>query len=74
MCNICKLWEEKKITSREAFALIEGSIHLSPFNPSKNHLLALSSRILDKDVPMNEINPELDAKFWNQTHKTEEIE
>lgn len=62
MCSICDDFKTKKINSKEAFAQIADALR-SASSKKTNHLMELSSTILDTDVPM----PERDAaaeKNW----------
>ncbi len=54
-CIICLEWEKGNMTNREALANI-GEMIEDPNNSEEdmNHLLELSSKIVDKEIPFEE--------------------
>ena len=63
MCLICLEWEKGKMTSKEAMRAMGESTE------STEHLLKLTERILDKDVPAGTApDPELDAEWERKNH------
>lgn len=67
MCAICTKWKKKEITAKDIMEEIGKA--LKNANPKKSdHLMALSSKILDDEVPMTESDAAADAKWWKQTH------
>lgn len=69
MCNICSDWEKHKITTEEAMRNIGEALSCSKDKDAKQHLIDLSSRILDKDVPMTDKDEDLENKWWKETHE-----
>lgn len=69
MCQICSDWEKGKLTSKEAFANIGEMLNTTDDNIEVNHLLDLSNRILDKDLPLVALDEEMDDAYWKETHE-----
>jgi len=63
MCLICSDWEKEKLTVKEAMRNI-GEILSGTTDPEKiEHLIDLSGRILDKDVPLRDSDVGMDANW-----------
>lgn len=65
MCIICIEWEKQRLTSKEAFRAI-GEM-MTP--QTQKHLEELSEKILQKEVPLAEVNDQADQDWWNNTHE-----
>lgn len=66
MCKICVEWELNKMTSKEAFRAI-GEEMLGKLDlKEQRHLEELSDRIMDKEVPFEETDPDLDQKWQDE--------
>jgi len=65
MCMLCNEWEKKKITAKEALNAMREMIQ----DPAQtDHLMELSERILNAEVPSGtESDPDLDAE-WERKH------
>lgn len=71
MCRICVEWELERMTAKEAFRAI-GEEMLGKLDfKEQRHLEELSDRIMDKEVPFEETNPELDQK-WQDENETKD--
>lgn len=66
MCVICKDWERGKLTSKEALKNIGEVIYKD--NKLDKHLMDLSEKILDKEVPLSDNDEEMD-KLWQEENK-----
>ena len=66
MCMLCVEWEKQKMTGKEAFRAI-GEMLIGADKEKTKHLMALSDKVLQKEVPMSETNPELD-KNWTDNY------
>lgn len=66
MCNLCVEWEKGKLTAKEAMGAI-GELIAS--GKDKEHLVELSERILDKEVPISENDDELNKSWYEETHE-----
>jgi len=71
MCSICDDLKNKKIDSKEAFKLIGNALRTADEKTSR-HLMSLSDKILDKEVPMAERDEVADEQWedeyndWNE--------
>ncbi len=74
MCDICKRWKAKKITSKDAMLEIGEKLQAKPSARAVDHLLKLSEKILDHDVPLTESDPEADQRWWDSTHPEKDSE
>ena len=64
MCIICK--DLDNLTPEEAMRNI-GELLISTSDKEQiQHLIGVSDRLLDKDVPMEDTDPGLDANWWNE--------
>lgn len=60
-----------KLTTKEALDLIGERLRTcTPKDTPK--LLKLSEKILDRDVPMQDRNSDIEKAFWDSTHKEDE--
>lgn len=72
MCIICKEWMAGKLTSKEALSNLGELIGLkseSDRNPKIKHYYSVIDKILDKEVPMNDNDEELDKRWHEETHE-----
>jgi hypothetical protein len=68
MCNICDDFKNKKIDSKKAFERITKALKDQSDDEKTGHLIELSAKILDSDVPMPESNEELDKKWHDENN------
>lgn len=68
MCRLCVGWENKKITTQEAFDALNTIISTTKNAETIAHLTDLSNRILDEEVPFADTDQELDAS-WSKEQK-----
>lgn len=74
MKSAVQIWKDfaaGEINTKQAFDEINESLK-SATKQETNSLLKLSEKILDKEVPMEDRNFELEKAFWNSTHKESE--
>lgn len=67
MCDVCAPWKAKQITAKEAMNQI-GLLLKNADAKQSEHLMNLSSKILDHEVPMTERNADADHKWWDAHH------
>ena len=72
MCQLCVEWERQKLTSREAFSAINEMLETSQDEDYIQHLIDLSEKIIDSEVPSNELDTDEDTLWWNITHPEED--
>lgn len=68
MCKICSDWEKGKLTAKDAMRNI-GEVISSASKKDAKHLMDLSDRILDKDIPLKETDPVQDENWWKENHE-----
>lgn len=69
MCNICSDWEKQRLTTEEAMRNIGESLAGAKDEKAKQHLIDLSGRIMDQEVPMPERDEDLEKKWYDDTHE-----
>ena len=69
MCTICDQWKEKKITAKQAFALIDKELKTVGKRGGKTHLMKLSEQIISAEVPLNETDAQTDALWADENGK-----
>ena len=62
MCRVCDDWENDLLTPEEAFKRIKSEMVGADMKETR-HLLELSDRILDVDMPFEELDPKLFDDF-----------
>jgi hypothetical protein len=67
MCVVCSDWEKGKLTSKEALRNL-GEMIATGTEKEKKHYFEVSEKILDKEVPMNDTDSELDQSWHEETH------
>ena len=67
MCIVCRDWEAGKLTSKEALRAL-GEMIPGAKPKEKEHFFKVSEKILDKEVPLNENDEELDQSWHEETH------
>lgn len=67
MCQVCRDWEAKKITNKEALASV-GKL-LKTDKKNSEHYLKVSDKILDEEVPFSDTDQELDRRWHDETHE-----
>lgn len=72
MCQICDQFDTGKLTAKNAYKAI-GEALTDTSADTRKHLMDLSSRILDKELP-SKTNSVLDEKWWNETHPKDDEE
>lgn len=65
MCKICNQWNAKEISAQEAMDMI-GQAFKTASDKQVDHLVELSSQILDEEVPMTQKNEALEEKWWDE--------
>lgn len=70
-CLICVEWQSGKLTSKEAFRNLGESLQAANENDEYEkveHLLELSNKILDMEVPLEDPDPEVEGIWdgWNR--------
>ena len=66
MCVVCKEWEAGKLTSEEALKNL-GEL-MSSDKKKSAHYEEVVEKILDKEVPVNDPDEELDQSWHEETH------
>ena len=66
MCLVCRDWEREKMTSEEALNALGEMIVSNDGNQA--HYFAVADKILDKEVPAKENDPEIDGA-WESKHR-----
>jgi hypothetical protein len=69
MCTICTGWEMNRLTSKEAMRQITQALKKTKDKKKTRHLIELSGKILDKDVPMKDTDPYLDRNWHDENQK-----
>lgn len=72
MCIICVDWEKGHLTSKEAFNAVGEVLGVTEDEKIIEHLLDLSNKILDKDLPSVVVDEELEEAYWKEMHSDEE--
>jgi hypothetical protein len=67
MCSICDDLKTKKINSKEAFKAIGDALR-SADKKTTRHLMELSDRIIDSEVPMPDRDEVVDGQ-WEDEYK-----
>lgn len=70
MCIVCIEWEAGKLTNAEALKNLGEMI--SGVDGDYTHHFEAYSKILDKEVPLNDTDEELDQKWHEETHDGED--
>lgn len=70
MCIICTEWQKQKMTSQEAYRAI-GEFMISADEKQVAHLMDLSEKIINQEVPNVAKDDEADHAWWKATHKSE---
>ena len=68
MCSICDDLKNKKIDSKEAFKRIGDALQ-NATPKIAGHLMSLSDKILDSEVPMSEKDEDLEKKWHEESHE-----
>lgn len=71
MCRICDEFKSGKIDSKQAFSRISDALQDQSDSEKTGHLMDLSAKILDKDVPMSETDEKAEEE-WQKNYKQEE--
>lgn len=66
--QIWDLFIAGKLNTQEVFEEINKSLKTCK-NTEKPKLIRLSEKVLDRDIPMQERNTDLEQAFWDSTHK-----
>ena len=67
MCMICKDWELGKLTSKEALRNL-GEVMAEATKAGRAHYDDVVEKILNKEVPLDESDEELDKSWHEETH------
>lgn len=67
MCIICK--DLENLTTEEAMRNIGEALISTNDKEKIKHLIDLSDRVMDKDVPMPESNPDLDENWMKENRE-----
>lgn len=71
MCIICKDWAAGKITSKEAIKNLGEMIGMkgeADLDPKIRHYYDAINKVIDKEVPFEETDEELDKSWHEETH------
>jgi hypothetical protein len=68
MCFVCQEWEKQRLTSDEAMRNIGEILYSSKDQDQVDHLIDLSNRIIDKEVPLKEVDPSLDKQWTDENY------
>lgn len=71
MCLICDEWNSQKIDSKKAFEEIGKVLSFNKDKKITDHLMDLSDKILNKEVPEFKIDKSLEKQWWNEINKGE---
>ena len=74
MCLICVQWNAGRLTNKEALRNLGEALTAATSNDeygNVEHLLDLSNRIIDREVPFEEIDSEVDSLWDEQTRGDE---
>lgn len=72
MCVVCKEWELGKLNSREAMKNLSELIGMrgeADRDPKVRHYYEAIDKIIDKEVPFNEEDQELNKSWHDETHE-----
>lgn len=64
MCQICDLWNSKKVDSKEAYQLINKKLIESPLYA--DHLIELSNKIIESEISLSERDVETET-LWEKS-------
>jgi len=67
MCIICTEWEKGKLTDKEAMAAVGEMI--ANAEDGADHYFELANKIVEKSVPPDNIDEEMDESWWRETHE-----
>lgn len=67
MCTICSRWEKGQLTSQEAYKELGDMLTTSKDKSKLDHALSVSNKILDKLVPMESVDSDMDALWSEET-------
>lgn len=67
MCIICK--DLENLTTEEAMRNIGEALISTNDKEKIKHLIDLSDRVMDKDIPMPESNPDLDENWMKENRE-----
>lgn len=70
MCLICVEWNAGRLTNKDAFRNLGESLRAATDQDEYDqvdHLLELSNKIMDKEVPFEETDSEVDSLWDGQT-------
>lgn len=69
MCVVCKEWQAGKLTSKEALNNLGELINAAGEEGVETmHYWEVTSKILDKEVPVGESDEELDKSWHDEIH------
>jgi hypothetical protein len=71
MCKICDDFKKGNIDAKIAFVRISDALQDQSDSEKTGHLIELSATILDKDVPMSEVDEKAEEE-WQKNYKQEE--
>lgn len=77
MCLICVEWQAGKLTTKDAMRNLGESINVATEEEDfekVEHLVELSNKLMDADVPFEEQDEQLDKMWWEKTHGTSDDE
>lgn len=66
MCRVCVEWEAGKLTSKEALRNLG---EMFSDEEDRTHLFEASEKILNKEVPMEDLDEEMDKNWHEETHE-----
>lgn len=66
MCLVCTDWEKGKMTSKEAMNALGELLRVD--DGKQAHYYSVVGRILDKEVPLKDHDPEIDGA-WETKHR-----
>ena len=75
MCLICSEWQKGKLTTQEAFRNLGEQLNAateSEDHDTVDHLVGLSNKLMDAEVPFEESDENLDRMWWEKTHGQKE--
>ena len=65
---MCVEWTKGKLTSKEALRNLGELINVGE-ETEKDHYWGVIDKIMESELPTNETDEDLDAAYWNETHK-----
>lgn len=72
MCQICKDLKDKKLTSYQAYEALGKMAQGKLTKEQREHILEVSDKILEGEVPVYQVNKEVEEAWHNSMYKKDD--